>query len=179
VVAVLLGHRLRLRVAEVTCVVAATVAQVDAADERRVAAGTAQHHHLLVVRAAAADALVEQHLATRRGDVVAELAVLLLAVGQLLRVGTPHQPLDDDAAPGRVAQQLGRGGALGAEALVCVALPVGEEEAVARPSSRTVATRRAKYALPSTSGVTALPVDQGGSPRSGLPISSAVRNQSA
>ena len=115
-----------------------------------VAARTAQHHQLLVVRAAAADPLVEQHLAARLADVVAELAVLLLAVGQLLRVGAPHQPLDDDAAPGRVAQQRRRRRALGAEQLVGVALPVGEEQAVARPEVPTRSpTRRAKYALPS------------------------------
>ena len=74
------GHRKRLRVAAVLDVVAPAVAQVDAADEGDVVLGpvaVAQHHQLLVVRAEAADPHVEQALAARLVDRLAELAVLL------------------------------------------------------------------------------------------------------
>ena len=43
----------------------------------------------------------------------------------------PHQALDDDAAFGGVAEQLGDGGAAVAQSLVGVAAPVGEEHIVA------------------------------------------------
>ncbi len=129
------GHADRLRVAGVGGVVAAAVAQVDAAGERDVAArvaGPAQHHELLVVRAAAPDPLVEQHLAAGRADRLAEVAVLRLAVGQRVEVGTPDQALDDHAALGGPGEQLRHGRAVRAHPLVRVAAPVGEEQVVAR-----------------------------------------------
>lgn len=70
-------------------VVAAAVAQVDAAGERDVpfrCALVSQHHELLVVRPAAPDPLVEQHLAAGCRDRLAEVAVLRLAVGQHVEV---------------------------------------------------------------------------------------------
>ena len=91
-------------VAAVGLVVAARVAQVDAAGERDIAlrcAGVPDHHQLLVVRPAESDALIQQHLAARALDRLAEVPVLLLAVGELVQVRAPHQALDDDAALGR------------------------------------------------------------------------------
>ena len=69
-------------------VVAAAVAQVDAAGERDVALRALrvpQDDELLVVRAAAPDPLVEQHLAAGGSMSLAEVAVLLLAVRQPCR----------------------------------------------------------------------------------------------
>ena len=128
------GHLHGLRIPVVVGVVAAGVAQVDTAGEGDVAvgcAGVAQHHQLLVVRSAEAHPLVEQHLAAGRLDRVAEMLVLLLAVGELVQMRAPHQALDDDAAFGGLAEQLGDGGPVVAQSLVGVAAPVGEEQVVA------------------------------------------------
>ena len=95
------GHLHRLRVAVVSGVVAAAVAQVDPAGEGDVPLGRAlvpQHHELLVVRAAAPDPLVEQHLAAGGRDRLAEVAVLRLAVRQDVEVRAPDQPLDHHTA---------------------------------------------------------------------------------
>ena len=106
---------------------------------------------LLVVRAGAAHPLVEQHLPARLADVVAEVAVLLLAVRQLLVVAAPDQPLDDHAALGRVAEQRRRPSG-----------PPGRSRSSASPrqsvkkrwspssSADTSSTSRAKYADPCT-----------------------------
>ena len=86
---VLLGHLHGLRVAAVIFVIATGVAQVDAAGERDVALGfvaVPDHHELLVMRPAESDPLVQQHLSARTLDVVAEMLVLLLAVGELVQV---------------------------------------------------------------------------------------------
>ena len=64
-------------------VVAAGVAQIDAARERDVALGCVgmpDDDHLLVMRPAEPDALVQQHLTAGLFDRVAEMLVLLLAV---------------------------------------------------------------------------------------------------
>ena len=78
-VAVLRRHLERLRVAEVLGVVAAGVAQVDAADVGDVALGVvavADHDQLLVVRAARAHPHVEQRLGAARLELPAEQPVL-------------------------------------------------------------------------------------------------------
>ena len=90
-------------------VVAAGVAQVDATGEGDVAlrrAGVPDHHQLLVMRPAEPDPLVQQHLSPGPLDRLAEMLVLLLAVGEFVQVRTPHQALDDDAALGGLAEQL-------------------------------------------------------------------------
>jgi hypothetical protein len=128
-------HRKRLGVAEVAGVVAAGVAEVDAARERDVAPRVvrmAQHHELLVVGAGAPHPFVEQHLTAGVVHHVAEPAVLLLAVGQVVVVRAPHQALDDDSAARGVAEELADRGLVRAQTLVCVATPVGEEQVVAR-----------------------------------------------
>ena len=79
VVAVLLGERLRLRVATVVGVVAPVVGQVHPADEGDVAGrvvAVADHDELLVVGAAGAYAHVEQHLGAALLQLLAEVAVL-------------------------------------------------------------------------------------------------------
>ena len=114
-------------------VVAAAVAQVDPAGEGDVplrVVRVAQHYELLVVRSAAADPLVQQHLAAGRLDVVAEAAVLLLAVREPVQVRTPEQPLDDHPALGGGREQLRDGGPVVAHPLVRIAAPVGEKEMV-------------------------------------------------
>ena len=133
VVPVLRGHLLRLAVPAVVLVVAARVAEVDAAGERDIAlrcAWVPDHHQLLVVRPAESDALVQQHLAARPLDRLAEVPVLLLAVGELVQVRAPHQSLDDDAALGRRAEQLADRRAVVTHLLVGISTPIGEEEVV-------------------------------------------------
>ena len=117
----------------VGCVVATGVAQVDPADERDIPigiVGAAQHHQLLVVRTRHADPLVEQHLAARVADLVPELAVLFLAVGQRIGVRTPHQTLHDHPAAGGIAEELGERRTRVAEPLIGVTPPVGEEQMI-------------------------------------------------
>ena len=124
---------LRLAVAAMGLVVAARMAQVDAACERDIAfgcAGVPDHHQLLVVRPAESDPLVQQHLAACPLDRLAEVPVLLLAVGELVQVRAPYQPLDDDAALGRGAEQLPDRRPVVAHLLVGIATPVGEEHVV-------------------------------------------------
>ena len=130
--AVLLRHRHDLRVAVVGGVVAAGVAQVDASGERHVPPGRPHDDRLLVVRSGAPHPLVQQHLPARLVHVVAEVAVLLLAVRHLVVVAAPDQTLDDHAALGRVAEQRADRRALGTHPLVGVTAPVGEEEVVVR-----------------------------------------------
>ena len=80
---------MRLRVATVGFVVAAGVAQVDAAGERDISLGLVavpDHHQLLVMRTAEPHTLVQQHLSTRPFDRLAEMLVLLLAVGELVQM---------------------------------------------------------------------------------------------
>ncbi len=87
--AVALGHLHRLRVAAMRRVVAAGVAQVNAARERDVALGRAgmpDDDQLLVMRPAEPDALVQQHLTACLFDRVAEMLVLLLAVLELVQM---------------------------------------------------------------------------------------------
>ena len=82
-------------------VVAAGVAQVDAADVGDVALGivaVADHHQLLVVRATHPDAHVEQGLGTTLLELSAEQAVLGGVEAQLLRVGAPDQTAYVDTA---------------------------------------------------------------------------------
>ena len=79
-VTVLRGDRLRLRVAVVVPVVAAAVAQVDAADVRDVTlgpAGVPQHDEFLVVRTAGTYPHVQQHLPAGSADLLAEVTVLV------------------------------------------------------------------------------------------------------
>ena len=131
---VLLGHLLCLSVAAMGLVVAARVAQVDAAGERDIAfrrPGVPDHHQLLVVRPAETNTLVQQDLAACPLDRLAEVLVLLLAVGELVQVRAPDQTLDDDTALGRRAEQLADGRAVVAHLLVGIATPVGEEQVVA------------------------------------------------
>ena len=133
--AVLLGHLHRLRIAAVRGVVAARMTQIDAPDERDVSlrfTGMPDHHQLLVMRPADADSLIEQHLPACAFDGLAEVPVLLLAVGELVQMGPPHQTLDDDAAFGGAAEQFTDGRAVVAHLLVGVAPPVREEQMVAR-----------------------------------------------
>ena len=131
------AHAHRLGVTVVGRVVAAAVAQVDAADERDVASRRArvpEHHQLLVVRAAAADPLVEQHLAAGPLDRLAEVLVLLLAEREPVQVRAPHQALDHHAPLGGGAEQIpATVGPPGRSQLVGVAAPVGEEQVVAAP----------------------------------------------
>jgi hypothetical protein len=133
VVAVLLGHLLRLPVAAMGLIVTSGMTQVDASCEGDVALGIARvpnHHEFLVMGTAEAHPLIEQHLAARGFDRLPEMLVLLLAVGELVQMRAPHQALDHDAALGRVAEQLPDGRSVVAHLLVGVPAPIGEEEIV-------------------------------------------------
>lgn len=92
----------------------------------------ADHDELLVMRPAEPDPLIEQHLAAGLFDPFAEVLVLLLAVGKLVQMRPPHQPLDDHAAFRRCAEHLGNRRAAVAHLLVRVAAPVREEQVVPR-----------------------------------------------
>ena len=78
--AVALVHRHRLGVAQVALVVAAPVAQVDAAHEGDVVLGpgASEQHQLLVVAPAAPDALVEHELAETDGPLARAVAAIEL-----------------------------------------------------------------------------------------------------
>ena len=104
----------RLLVAAVLGVVAATVAQVDPADEGDVVVGPirmADHEQLLVMAAVPPDPLVEQHLAAGLVHRLHEMQVLLLAEVRLVGVRPPHEPADVDAARGQVGEDPGDLGA--------------------------------------------------------------------
>ena len=132
--AVLRRHLERLLVAEVLGVVAPRVAQVDPAHVGDVLLGpaaVADHHHLLVVRAARADPHVQQCLGAAGLELPAEQAVLGGVEVQLLPVRAPDQPADVDpplVGPAEHLDDLAPG--LAGQALVGVALPVGEEHQV-------------------------------------------------
>ena len=133
-----LGQALhRLRVAVVLDVVAAGVAQVDAADVRHVAGRVvrvADHHELLVVRATHPHPHVEQRLGAPRLELLAEAAVHLGGEAEQLGVRPPHQAPHVHPAlvgPGEHLDDLAA--LLAGEPLVGVALPVGEEDEVAGP----------------------------------------------
>ena len=108
------------------------------------------------------------------------MPVLLLAVGQLVASCERHiSPLTTTPRSAASPEQRADGRALGAQALVGVAAPVGEEQVVARPEAADLRHETGEVRAAVHVGVTALPVDQAGSPRAGLPVSSAVRNQSS
>ena len=116
-------------------VIAAAVAEVDPADKGNVAdraVAVPDDHELLVVGAAKADALIEEHLASRFVHQRAEVAVLLGAEPEPVRVRPPEQAFDGHAATHGVAEDGPdlRVGAV-AEAFVRVAAPVGEQQLVA------------------------------------------------
>ena len=135
--AVLLRERVGLRVAFVRGVVPPVVGQVDPADEGHVASEVvtvSDHHELLVVGAAGAHAHVEQHLGAPFLQLFAEVTVLGGEEAGLVKMGTPDQSADVRASLVRTGQHLDHLAAgLPDELLVGVALPVGEEDQVARP----------------------------------------------
>ena len=88
-VAVAFRHGDGLRITAVRFVVAAGVAQVDTAGERHILRRLprmTEHHELLMMRATEPDPLVQQYLATRALDGLAEVLVLLLAVLEPVQV---------------------------------------------------------------------------------------------
>ena len=116
-------------------VVSPAVGQVEAPDERdipvRVVAPT-DDEQLLVVRTEQGHPLVEQHLAARFVDLPAEERVGAAAdrAGDLLAVRPPDQPAHLHAAAREAREELADRRALGQEALVGVAPPVGEPDPV-------------------------------------------------
>ena len=135
-VAVLLRHVVeRLRVATVRGVVAARVAQVDAADVRNVSGRVvpvADDEQLLVVRATGADPHVEDRLGAALLQGAAQAQVLVGGEADGAGVRAPDQAAYVDPALVRATEHLGDLAArLAGEPLVGVALPVGEEDQVA------------------------------------------------
>ena len=134
--AVLVRELHGLRVAVVVGVVAARVAQVDPADVRDVPCGVVavpDHHELLVVRAAGADPHVQQRLRAALLQRASQQAVLPGGEPELLPVRAPDQTAYVDptlVGAGEHLRDLAPG--LAGEPLVGVALPVGEEDQVAR-----------------------------------------------
>jgi len=81
--------------------------------------------------AARPDPHVEQALAARRVDHLAQPAVLLLAELEAVQVRAPQQAPHQNAAPGRRAEQVSYRRARRGEQLVGVAAPVGEQQQIA------------------------------------------------
>ena len=116
-------------------IVATGVTEVDAADKGNVRGGPgpmAHHHELLMVGAPEAHALVEQDLASGRVDHHSEVAILLGAEPQAVRVRPPEEPFDAHPTTNRGGEDRSdlRLRAF-AKALVGVAPPVGEQQLVA------------------------------------------------
>ena len=127
-------HRLPLPITGVITVVAPAVAQVDTTDERDVevrAARMTQHDELLMMGTARPDPHVEQALTAGSHDVLAEMAILLLAERELVQVRAPHQPLHHDASGRRGAQRAGDLDSFLVEDLVGIAAPIGEQHQIA------------------------------------------------
>ena len=117
----------RLRVAFVTGVVPAAVAQVDPADEGDVVVGprrATDDDELLMMASTTPDALVEKNLAARFVDLADELGVLLLAEMRLSWVRAPQETAHVDAATREVGEHVPHRGARAGETLIRVALPV-------------------------------------------------------
>ncbi len=115
-------------------VVSPRVAQIDATGEGDVALGCSRmpdHDQLLMVRSADPDTLIQQHFTTRPLDRLTEMLVLLLAVGELVQMRTPHQTLYGDAPFCCAAEQLADTRPVFPHLLVRIAAPVREEEVVA------------------------------------------------
>ncbi len=133
--AVLVGQVVGLGVTEVVGVVAAGVAQVDAADERDVArrvVAVPEHDELLVVRPSLADPHVAPGLDPAGSQQRAELLVVAQLAGRCGGSGVPHESAYVDPAGGGPAQHLQHLAArLAGQPLVGIALPVGEDDHVA------------------------------------------------
>ena len=84
------------------------------------------HEELLVVAAAVPHALVENDLASGLVDRLGQRRVALLGEVRLTRMRPPQQRADLHAASGDVGKDATDLGARSREALVAVALPVGE-----------------------------------------------------
>ncbi len=128
-------ERGRLRITEVACIVAATVDQVDTADEGDVLRRSAlvlHHHHLLVVAASPSDAVVEQDLTATLVHGAGEHQVLLLRVHQ--SVGSPHQPANIGAGVSQGGQHVGHLGPGTRQQLVGIAFDTAHEHRVTRSS---------------------------------------------
>ena len=133
--AVPLVQRRRLGIAGVRRVVATTVTEVDAADERDVVfwpALATYDQELLVVGPTATNPLVEERLSAALVDDGSEVIVLLLV--EPTRVGAPQQRPDLDTPARRRRQELSDGRAVLRHAFVGVAAPVGQEDPVLGPS---------------------------------------------
>ncbi len=133
------GERLGLVVTPVGGVVAATVGEVDATDERDVPARVllvAHDHELLVVAAQGPDPLVEQHLAPGVVDRLGQVPVLLGREAEVVEVGPPHESLHQHTPASRGRQRLHDGGPVVGELLVRVAPPVGDDDQVAGSGAR-------------------------------------------
>ena len=131
------GHRQRLGIPQVTCVVATRMAQVDPADEGDVAlrsTDVANHHQLLVMGAGGPDPHVQQGLRPGRLQLLAGLPVGTAGEGELVPVRSPDQAPDVDATTIGCAQELddGRVRVVG-ELLIRISAPVGEQDQVPRP----------------------------------------------
>src|SRR5918994_962205 len=141
----------RLRVAFVTGVIPAAVAQVDPADEGDVLVRSRRatdDDELLMMASTTPDALVEKYLAARFVDLADELGVLLLAEVGLSWVRTPQKTAHVDAATREVGEHVPHRGARAGETLIRVALP--SVRCTQSSWSRVPSTsyRRPKYSPP-------------------------------
>ena len=122
-----------LGIAGVGRVVATTVAEVDAADERDVVfwlALATYDQELLVVGPTATNSLVEERLSAALIDDGSKVVVLLAV--EPARVRPPQQRPDLDTPTRRRRQELSDGRAVVRHAFVGVAAPVGQEDPVTR-----------------------------------------------
>jgi hypothetical protein len=123
-----------LRVAVMLGIVTAAVRKVDATDESNITFGccrVADDHELLMMRAAKSHPLVKKDFTPGRVAFLAQMAVLLGAEAEPVRVRPPEQSLDAYASARSRREDdsdLGLRGAV--KKLIGVAAPIGEEQLV-------------------------------------------------
>ena len=85
-----------------------------------------QHDELLMVGSAWTHPHISHALAARRLDLLAEMAILLLAERKLVQVRTPQQPLDHHPPSSGVGEHSRHPVASLVQSLIRIAPPVGE-----------------------------------------------------
>jgi hypothetical protein len=86
----------------------------------------AEHDELLMVGSPWAHAHISHALAARRLNILAEMAILLLAQRKLVQMRTPQQPLDHNTPSSRVGEHSRHPMASLVQPLIRIAPPVGE-----------------------------------------------------
>ena len=127
--------QIHLGITKMAVVVMATMAEVDAADERDVigrVGGMTDHEQLLVVAAGPPNSLVEQNLSATVVHRLGEVGVLLFAEVGAVGVRPPDEAAHLDAGSGYSRQHPRHFGSRTGEALVEITSPIREMNPVTR-----------------------------------------------